>query len=870
MDQPKSAIKAVITAMAKRLRRKVVDMEEYLEENQALLDPTQRRRLAHMNDEAREQLERMKKAWANRKADVKFDKVYIDEVNVIIADAEDDVREIIEESRKIMDMPNVSPSSAACAALRESGLKIGQKPRGSDDKDKDIHMRKVGTKDMKHEGVVEQRRRTTKQTLGSVRATVDMLMAAQEGIQNRRAPPEVEGSDRKKAGGDTKRGTGTAVAHAGRTEGEKINPRKTYTEEGEYTANHLMADAMREILRDGKEFEETFKKWRKTRQHNDAHSTRQNLQSSLAEWKKGWTRGWNSQKGALTLDPDYGVIKLRYCMAKNSLRGALARIEVRKEEKRRYEEKINNKRRTTERNYTDLTPSSGRESTSGESSEESGTDVDVQGGGELMPKYRGPERDETELKKRAGQSSRRSTDYHSYGSTSGDDSENENSRANKYKAYSRNARRKNKSRPQDKCRGVGEGMLEGNTTNNNKGSEHNGNFDLIINEDTHQTSEPENEDYKVIINKQKDIVKLPNGVSRAYIDRGDDGKLTRIDFPDVSYNQYWQMVSLIPTHKTVMIHPTIPPMKVELLKRKASSPGNVTNESYTPMKAQGEVDSFGVYESNTTRTHIFVGPFTIKRKKEETITPGTPDTTTAEEDSEEERQYPTPDEMGIAAPCCKYSRVHPYIISGPYIAMCKKCKTRATIYYDTDNAYSTEGAEDDAETKERPPIGSPSDEGLRDTGSVRARRAVAGERDRKKPKTQRPRPNRPPENTNTGEQTNANPAQHTPGTDTTGNARADGSTKLVFRGRGKHTARMATTERSDRSIKYKTDRGTAHRPPRDSAPPAQNTRRMERTLLQHHRQVVLQQTGNRRNDRSEGCQLLRNKNTTRKAQQREQ
>jgi len=239
------------------------------------------------------------------------------------------------------------------------------------------------------------------------------------------------------------------------------------------------------------------------------------------------------------------------------------------------------------------------------------------------------------------------------------------------------------------------------------------------------------------------------------------------------------MVSLIPTHKTVMIHPTIPPMKVELLKRKASSPGNVTNESYTPMKAQGEVDSFGVYESNTTRTHIFVGPFTIKRKKEETITPGTPDTTTTEEDSEEERQYPTPDEMGIAAPCCKYSRVHPYIISGPYIAMCKGCKTRATIYYDTDNAYSTEGAEDDAETKERPPIGSPSDEGLRDTGSVRARRAVAGERDRKKPKTQRPRPNRPPENTNTGEQTNANPVQHTPGTDTTGNARAGGSTSFV-------------------------------------------------------------------------------------------
>ena len=165
---------------------------------------------------------------------------------------------------------------------------------------------------------------------------------------------------------------------------------------------------------------------------------------------------------------------------------------------------------------------------------------------------------------------------------------------------------------------------------------------------------------------------MPNGVSRAYIDRGDDGKLTRIDFPDASYNQYWQMVSLIPTHKTIMIHPTIPPIKAELLKGKTSSLGNVTTAFYTPVRAPGEVDSFGVYESNMTRTHVFVGPFTIKDtgKKEETVISGTPDTTMAEEDSEggqkydepvehetpmvedeEERQYPTPCEMRLAAPC---------------------------------------------------------------------------------------------------------------------------------------------------------------------------------------------------------------------------
>ena len=50
--------------------------------------------------------------------------------------------------------------------------------------------------------------------------------------------------------------------------------------------------------------------------------------------------------------------------------------------------------------------------------------------------------------------------------------------------------------------------------------------------------------YKVIINKKQEIVKLPNGVSRAYINKRDDGELTRIDFPHATYKQYWQVVSL--------------------------------------------------------------------------------------------------------------------------------------------------------------------------------------------------------------------------------------------------------------------------------------------------------------------------------------
>jgi len=160
MEQPKSAI----TMMAKRLRRKVVDVEEYLEDNQAPLDPAQRRRIKHMNNEMREQLERIKQAWANRRKDVEFDKAYIDEINRIITDSEDDVRETIMESRKIMNMPNVSPSSATCEAIETSKNKKNRGTKGSGNNDKrvcdedntdagqDIHMRRVGTGDRQYEG----------------------------------------------------------------------------------------------------------------------------------------------------------------------------------------------------------------------------------------------------------------------------------------------------------------------------------------------------------------------------------------------------------------------------------------------------------------------------------------------------------------------------------------------------------------------------------------------------------------------------------------------------------------------------------------------------------------------------------------------
>ncbi len=95
MEQPRLAI----TRMAGRLRRKVVDMEEYLEENQAPLDPMQCRRVKHMNKDMREQLERIKQAWKDHNEDDKLDDIHVKEITRIIADSEDDVRVTIMESR---------------------------------------------------------------------------------------------------------------------------------------------------------------------------------------------------------------------------------------------------------------------------------------------------------------------------------------------------------------------------------------------------------------------------------------------------------------------------------------------------------------------------------------------------------------------------------------------------------------------------------------------------------------------------------------------------------------------------------------------------------------------------------------------------
>ena len=105
--------------------------------------------------------------------------------------------------------------------------------------------------------------------------------------------------------------------------------------------------------------------------------------------------------------------------------------------------------------------------------------------------------------------------------------------------------------------------------------------------------------------------------------------------------------------------------------------------------------------------------------------------------------------------------MNPFRESGPYTEMCRKCKTRATIYYNTDATDSVGEDKEDIQTREQPPRESTSDERPHDTNSIYIKRAEVGASGRKKPKTQRPRPNRPPETPRTTEQTNADPAQGT-------------------------------------------------------------------------------------------------------------
>ncbi len=103
-------------------------------------------------------------------------------------------------------------------------------------------------------------------------------------------------------------------------EGKKIKKQEERdAEQGKSTAGQTCTTgAMNEIIRDGRGFHETFKKWAKTKWHDDDRSTRQSLKGDLDEWKGKWTQFWQNNKRTFTLRPDYGVIKLRYDMAQQN------------------------------------------------------------------------------------------------------------------------------------------------------------------------------------------------------------------------------------------------------------------------------------------------------------------------------------------------------------------------------------------------------------------------------------------------------------------------------------------------------------------------------------------------------------------------
>ena len=114
-----------------------------------------------------------------------------------------------------------------------------------------------------------------------------------------------------------------------------------------------------------------------------------------------------------------------------------------------------------------------------------------------------------------------------------------------------------------------------------------------------------------------------------------------------------------------------------------------------------------------------------------------------------------------------------------------------SIYYDTDATDSVGEEREDIQTREQPPCECKSDEKPHDTNSIYIKRAKVGANGRKKPKIQRPRPNRPPETLRTTEQRNADPAQET---QTQRNSNDDGNNNDEFRRKFRELNLSRTTQ----------------------------------------------------------------------------
>ena len=97
MERPSLSIRL----MAKCLHRRVVNIEEHLENNHEYLDPEQREHLDRLINDMLKQLGEMENAWVNHKSGTTVKTDHPAEIAGIINNAEDEVWETLDESRKI-------------------------------------------------------------------------------------------------------------------------------------------------------------------------------------------------------------------------------------------------------------------------------------------------------------------------------------------------------------------------------------------------------------------------------------------------------------------------------------------------------------------------------------------------------------------------------------------------------------------------------------------------------------------------------------------------------------------------------------------------------------------------------------------------
>ena len=190
MEQPMLSV----TLMAKRLHRKVVDVEEYLENNQPPFDRDQQDRLKRMSKYMQNQRSRMKQAWKIHNDTGKLDNVDNSNIAKIVKESEDEVREAIEETKKYLTLSD--QSGPAVEAKNE--IEKDQKVTGQENEHNNVdatttempqlhnpHIRKVDVASLpvnkiRTEKRPDQKLSRTEVTLEMVIAMVEQLLAEQD------------------------------------------------------------------------------------------------------------------------------------------------------------------------------------------------------------------------------------------------------------------------------------------------------------------------------------------------------------------------------------------------------------------------------------------------------------------------------------------------------------------------------------------------------------------------------------------------------------------------------------------------------------------------------------------------------------------